>query len=49
MNSFITNCKLLKDIKPQNDGNLEVMGAIVFQNAIGSLMYVMVYTRLDIT
>jgi hypothetical protein len=49
MNSFITNCKLSKDIEPQNDGNLETMGAIVFQNAIGNFMYVMVYTRLDIT
>ncbi len=49
MNSFITNCKLLTDIEPQNDGNLEAMGVIMFRNAIGNLMYVMVYIKLDIT
>jgi hypothetical protein len=48
MNFLIINCKLLKDIEPQNDGNLEAMGAIMFRNAIGNLMYVMVYIKLDI-
>ncbi len=38
-----------EDIEPQNDGNLEAMGAIMFQNAIGNLLYVMVYTTFDIT
>jgi hypothetical protein len=49
MNSFITNYKLSKDIEPQNDGNLEAMGVITFQNGTRNLMYVMVYTRLNIT
>ncbi len=45
---FLTNCKLSKGMDPQNDANLEVMWAIPFLNAIGSFMYAMVCTRLDI-
>jgi hypothetical protein len=39
---------LLKDVGPQSDVDLETMQAILFQNAIGSFMYVMVCTRIDI-
>ncbi len=45
---FMTNCKLSKDIGPQNDVDLEGTSAILFQNAIGNLMYAMVCIRLDI-
>ncbi len=46
---FLINCKFSKDMNPQNDVNLENMWVIMFQNDIGSLVYVMVCTRLDIT
>ncbi len=42
------NCKLSKDMGPQNDVDLETMQAILFQNDIGSFMYAMVCTRFDI-
>jgi hypothetical protein len=45
---FMTNCKLSKDMGFQNDVNLKVVQAIPFQNVIGSFMYAMVCTRLDI-
>ncbi len=45
---FMTNCKFSKGMGPQNDANLEVMWAIPFQNVIGSFMYAMVWTKLDI-
>jgi ATP-binding cassette subfamily B (MDR/TAP) protein 1 len=45
---FMTNCKLSKDMGPQNDVNLEGLLAILFQNVIGSFMYVMVCIKLDI-
>jgi len=32
----------------QNDANLEIMWVIPFQNVIGSFMYAMVWTKLDI-
>jgi hypothetical protein len=35
-------------MNPQNDANLEAMWVIMFQNVIGSLIYAMVCTRLDI-
>jgi hypothetical protein len=44
----MTNCKLSKDMAFQNDVDLEGMLAILFQNAIGSLMYAMVCISLDI-
>jgi hypothetical protein len=45
---FMTNCKLLKGMGLQNDANLEIMWVIPFQNVIGSFMYAMVCTKLDI-
>ncbi len=45
---FMINCKFLKDMNPQNDANLEAMWVSMFQNVIGSLIYAMVCTRLDI-
>jgi hypothetical protein len=45
----MTNYKLLKDMGPQSDVNLEAMQAILFQNVIGSFMYAMVCVRLDIS
>jgi hypothetical protein len=44
----MTNCKLLKGMGLQNDANLEIMWVIPFQNVIGSFMYAMVWTKLDI-
>jgi ATP-binding cassette subfamily B (MDR/TAP) protein 1 len=41
------NFKLFKDMGPQNDVDLNAMRVIPFQNAIESLMYAMVCTRLD--
>jgi len=45
---FMTNCKLLKDMGLQNDVDFETMQPIPFQNVIESLMYEMVFIRLDI-
>jgi hypothetical protein len=45
---FMNNCKFLKDMNPQNDANLEAMWVIMFQNVIGSFVYAMACTRLDI-
>jgi len=44
----MTNHKLSKDMGLQNHANLKAMWVNLFQNVIGSFMYVMVYTRLDI-
>jgi hypothetical protein len=41
----MTNYKLLKDMGPQSDVNLEAMQAILFQNVIGSFMSAMVCIR----
>jgi ATP-binding cassette subfamily B (MDR/TAP) protein 1 len=45
---FMTNFKLSKDMGPLNDASLNAMHAIPFQNVIGSLMYAMVCTKVDI-
>ncbi len=45
---FMTNWKLSKDMGPQSDEDLEEMWAILFQNAIRSLVYAMVCTRFNI-
>jgi hypothetical protein len=39
----MTNCKLSKDVGLQSSKNLEVMWAILFQNDIGSFMYMQWY------
>jgi hypothetical protein len=44
----MTNCKLLKDMCPHSDVDLEVMQTIPFQNVIQNLMYAMVCKRPDI-
>ncbi len=36
---FMINYKLSKDVGPQSSTNLEAMWVILFQNDIGSLMY----------
>jgi hypothetical protein len=35
----MTNCKLSKDVGLQSSTNLEAMWVILFQNDVGSLMY----------
>jgi hypothetical protein len=44
----MTNYKLLKDMCPQSDVDLEVMQAIPFQNVIRNLMYAMICKRPNI-
>jgi hypothetical protein len=46
---FIIDCKFSNNIFPRNDVGLEMMGVILFQNVIESLLYVIICTtRLDI-
>ena len=47
--AFAPHCKLSAPLSPRTNEEHEYMSKVPYSNVVGSLMYVMVCTRLDIS